>query len=95
MKQSLTPCPGNLLYNSWQRTKRQHPDTMVLVRTSDSYITYREDASTLVELYDDAPLILSTKEDGEVVMKSYFPRHALQNVLLKLIGSGRRVTFCD
>lgn len=85
----------NPLYNSWHATKRMQPDAIVLARTSDSYITYHDDASTIAELYTDAPLIPSVNDNGEIIMKSYFPRHALRNVLLKLIGTGQRVTFCN
>lgn len=95
MKHNIIPYPESLLYKSWQSAKEPQPDALVLVRTSDSYITYHDDASTIAELYGELPLIPATHDEGEVVMKTYFPRHTLMYVLQKLMDSGKRIIFCE
>ena len=71
------------------RLKARHPDAVLLFRTGDNYVAYKEDAQT-------ASRILGLEvEHGEKADTVSFPLKDLDTHLPKLIRAGQRVAICD
>ena len=70
--------------------KAKHPDAMLLFRSGDFYMMYRDDAVKASKLLD---LSLTQKEKGLDMLS--FPHHALDIYLPKIVRSGERIAICD
>lgn len=72
-----------------EQLKAKHPDTLLLFRTGDNYVAYKEDAPT-------ASRILGLEvEHGDQADTVSFPFRDLDTHLPKLIRAGQRVAICD
>ena len=78
------------MLNQYDSMKAKHPDAMLLFRSGDFYMVYREDAVKASKVLN---LSLTQKAPG-IDMVS-FPHHALDTYLPKLIRAGERVAICD
>ena len=91
-KKGITP-----LIAQYKDLKGKHPDALLLFRTGDFYVTYKEDAVKTsnilgITLRDNNKL---TDENGKSIKEAGFPYHALDTFLPKLIRAGQRVAICD
>lgn len=77
--------------------KKRYPKALILLRTSDFYFSFFDDAR-------DASRILGitltkssklTDEEGHMVAQVAFPYHELDIYLPKLIRAGKMVVICD
>ena len=69
--------------------KAKHPDTLLLFRKGDFYVSYYADAITLSEVLGITQLGRSGSE------QAMFPAHALDTYLPMLVRAGKRVAICD
>lgn len=76
----------------WDRLKGQHPDTLLLMGSGNSFHLYNHDAERGAEI-----LGLSLKEHPEpgFTASAEFPQAQLDNYLPKLIRAGERVATTD
>lgn len=74
--QKRTDIPDEMLAGQFDEMKRRHPDAILLFRTGDTYMTYRQDA-------DKASSILGIElrerplPDNTTIRTAGFPYHAL------------------
>lgn len=74
--------------------KKRHPDAILLFRTGDTYMTYRQDA-------DKASSVLGIElrerplPDNTTIRTAGFPYHALDTYLPRLVRAGLRVAICE
>ena len=78
------------MLNQYDSMKAKHPDAMLLFRSGDFYMVYREDAVKASKVLN---LSLTQKVPGIDTVS--FPHHALDTYLPKLIRAGERVAICD
>ena len=69
--------------------KAKHPDTLLLFRKGDFYVSYYADAITLSEVLGITQFGRSGSE------QAMFPAHALDTYLPMLVRAGKRVAICD
>ena len=69
--------------------KAKHPDALLLFRRGDFYASFEEDADKLA----DSLGVIVSKHEG--YREAWFPHHALDTYLPKLIRCGFRVAICD
>ena len=78
------------MLNQYDSMKAKHPDAMLLFRSGDFYMVYREDAVKASKV-----LNLSLTQKAPSIDMVSFPHHALDTYLPKLIRAGERVAICD
>lgn len=78
------------MLKQYDSMKAKHPDAMLLFRSGDFYMIYRDDAVKASKILD---LSLTQKTKGIDIIS--FPHHALDTYLPKLIRAGERVAICD
>ena len=78
------------MLKQYDSMKAKHPDAMLLFRSGDFYMIYRDDAVKASKILD---LSLTQKTKGIDMIS--FPHHALDMYLPKLIRAGERVAICD
>ena len=78
------------MLKQYDSMKAKHPDAMLLFRSGDFYMIYRDDAVKASKILD---LSLTQKTKGIDMIS--FPHHALDTYLPKLIRAGERVAICD
>lgn len=78
------------MLKQYDSMKAKHPDAMLLFRSGDFYMIYRDDAVKASKILD---LFLTQKTKGIDMIS--FPHHALDTYLPKLIRAGERVAICD
>lgn len=78
------------MLKQYDSMKAKHPDAMLLFRSGDFYMIYRDDAVKVSKILD---LSLTQKTKGIDMIS--FPHHALDMYLPKLIRAGERVAICD
>lgn len=78
------------ILKQYDSMKAKHPDAMLLFRSGDFYMMYRDDAVKASKLLD---LSLTQKEKGLDMLS--FPHHALDIYLPKIVRSGERIAICD
>lgn len=85
----LTP-----LFQQYFGLKREHPQTVMLMRVGDFYEAYGEDAVTVAR---DADIVLTAKEagGGRKVPMSGVPFFSLDTYLRLLVGAGHRVALAE
>ena len=78
------------MLNQFYNLKAKHPDALLLFRVGDFYECYNEDAHKVHEvLY----LFIRCGEDHTPYV--FFPHHALDIYLPRLIRAGYRCAICD
>lgn len=90
-----SPLVSNL--KSFDKFKKDNPETLILFRVGDFYESYKEDAEKASEVLG-ITLTHSNKikeEDGKALRIAGFPHHALDTYLPKIIRAGSRVAICD
>lgn len=78
------------MLKQYDSMKAKHPDAMLLFRSGDFYMIYRDDAEKVLKILD---LALTQKAKGIDMIS--FSHHALDTYLPKLIRAGERVAICD
>lgn len=78
------------MLKQYDSMKAKHPDAMLLFRSGDFYMIYRDDAVKVSRILD---LALTQKAKGIDMIS--FSHHALDTYLPKLIRAGERVAICD
>ena len=82
---SFTPA----MQKQHEQLKAKHPDAVLLFRTGNNYVAYKEDAQTVSRI-----LGLDVKH-GDKADTVSFPFRDLDTQLPKLIRAGQRVAICD
>lgn len=82
---SFTPA----MQGQYGHLKSKHPDALLLFRTGDNYVAYKEDAQAASRILG---LDMKRGEKADIVS---FPFADLDIHLPKLIRAGQRVAFCD
>ena len=82
---SFTPA----MQKQFDQLKAKHPDTVLLFRTGDNYVAYKEDAQTASRILG---LDVELGDKADIVS---FPFRDLDTHLPKLIRAGQRVAICD
>lgn len=83
--QSFTPA----MQEQHGQLKSKHPDAVLLFRTGDNYVAYKEDAPTV------SRILGLEVEHGDQADTVSFPFRDLDTHLPKLIRAGQRVAICD
>ena len=83
--QPFTPA----MQEQYDQLKGKHPDAVLLFRTGDNYVAYKEDAQTASRILG---LDVVHGDKADIVS---FPFGDLDTHLPKLIRSGQRVAICD
>ena len=83
--QPFTPA----MQEQYGQLKSKHPDAVLLFRTGDNYVAYKEDAQTASRILG---LDVVHGDKADIVS---FPFGDLDTHLPKLIRSGQRVAICD
>lgn len=83
--QPFTPA----MQEQYDQLKGKHPDAVLLFRTGDNYVTYKEDAQTASRILG---LDVVHGDKADIVS---FPFGDLDTHLPKLIRAGQRVAICD
>lgn len=85
----LTP-----LFQQYFGLKKEHPQTLMLMRVGDFYEAYGEDAVTVSR---DAEIVLTSKEagGGKKIPMSGVPFFSLDTYLRLLVSSGHRVALAE
>ena len=83
--QPFTPA----MQEQYDQLKGKHPDAVLLFRTGDNYLAYKEDAQTASRILG---LDVVHGDKADIVS---FPFGDLDTHLPKLIRSGQRVAICD
>ena len=92
--QKRTDIPDETLAGQFDEMKKRHPDAILLFRTGDTYMTYRQDA-------DKASSVLGIElrerplPDNTTIRTAGFPYHALDTYLPRLVRAGLRVAICE
>lgn len=90
VKENKTHAPA---YAFFQEIKRQHPDTIVLMRLGDFYDTFDGDAQTCVDELDW--IMTPVSIGGELVKFAGVPHFRVDYYVAQLVEKGYRVTLCD
>ena len=77
--------------------KAKHPDALLLFRVGDFYKTYEQDAQKASFILGITLTRSNSQKtpDGKPLEMAFFPHHALDSYLPKLIRAGQRVAICD
>ena len=77
--------------------KAKHPDALLLFRVGDFYKTYEQDARKASSILGITLTRSNSQKtpDGKPLEMAFFPHHALDSYLPKLIRAGMRVAICD
>ena len=85
---------GTPVMRQFWKTKKEHPDSILLFRMGDFYETFEEDAKIASKILG---ITLTKRSNGAAsdVPLAGFPYHALDQYLHKLLNSGHRVAICE
>ena len=89
------PAVSSSLMKQFGQLKEKHPDALLLFRTGDNYVAYKEDAQVLQRILGLDVQTLSGSAKGESVDVASFHHADLDIKLPKLIRAGQRVAICD
>lgn len=84
----------NHIINTFNRLKSKHPDYILFFRMGDFYETYGQDAIAASQILG-ITLIRRANGNNASIKLAYFPKHALDTYLPKLVRPGRRVAIID
>ena len=74
--------------------RAKHPDTLLLFRMADFYVSYADDAKVLSEVCG-ITLTRQNKVQDITTQKAMFPAASLDTFLPVIVRSGKRVAICD
>lgn len=89
------PAVSSSLMKQFEQLKAKHPDALLLFRTGDNYVAYKEDAQAAKRILGLEIRSLSGASKGESVDTSSFHHADLDVNLPKLIRARQRVAICD
>lgn len=89
------PAVSSALMEQFEQLKAKHPDALLLFRTGDNYVAYKEDALAAKRILGLDVQTLSGPSKGESVDTASFHHADLDVNLPKLIRGGQRVAICD
>ena len=89
------PAVSPSLMKQFEQLKEKHPDALLLFRSGDDYVAYKEDAQVLQRILELDVQTLSGPAKGESVDAASFHHADLDVNLPKLIRAGQRVAICD
>lgn len=75
--------------------KARHPDALILFRSGDNYVAYRNDAAAVSRILGFETRMLDGPSAGGKTETVSFPCTDLDGCLPKLIRAGQRVAICD
>ena len=81
------------LAKAFESMKAKHPDTILLFRAGDFYISFADDAKTLSEVLGITLTRTSAKDI--TAQQAAFPAASLDTYLPKIVRAGKRVAICD
>lgn len=82
-----------VILRQFDEMKRKHPDSMLLFRAGEEYVTYRQDAQKAKEILGLD--VVSKKIGGVKTDMASFKHHALDTYLPRLVRAGMRVAICE
>ena len=82
------------LAKAFEQMKAKHPDSVLLFRMGDFYVSYADDAKQVSEICG-VTLIRTNKAKDITAQQAAFPAAALDTWLPKLVRAGKRVAICD
>ena len=85
---------GTPVMRQFWKTKKEHPNSILLFRMGDFYETFEEDAKITSKILG---ITLTKRSNGAAsqVPLAGFPYHALDQYLHKLLKSGYKVAICE
>ena len=89
------PAVSSSLMEQFEQLKAKHPDALLLFRTDDNYVAFKEDAQAAKRILGLDVQTLSGPSKGESVDTASFHHTDLDVKLPKLIRAGQRVAICD
>ena len=89
------PAVSSSLMEQFEQLKAKHPDALLLFRTDDNYVAFKEDAQAAKRILGLDVQTLSGPSKGESVDTASFHHTDLDVNLPKLIRAGQRVAICD
>ena len=89
------PAVSSSLLEQFEQLKAKHPDALLLFRTGDNYVAYKEDAQAAKRILGLEIHSISGVSKGESVDTASFHHADLDVNLPKLIRAGQRVAICD
>lgn len=89
------PAVSPSLMKQFEQLKGKHPDAVLLFRSGDDYVAYKEDAQVLQRILELDVQTLSGPAKGDSVEAASFHHADLDTNLPKLIRAGQRVAICD
>lgn len=92
--QKRTDIPDETLAGQFEEMKKRHPDAILLFRTGDTYMTYRQNADKASSVLG-IELIERPLPDNTTIRTAGFPYHALDTYLPRLVRAGLRVAICE
>lgn len=84
----------NTIIKQYSEMKQELPDAILLFRVGDFYETFQEDAVAASQILG-ITLIRRANGNNASIKLAYFPKHALDTYLPKLVRTGRRVAIID
>ena len=94
-KAENNPSVSSSVMEQFEQLKAKHPDALLLFRTGDNYVAYREDAQAAKRILGLDVQTLSGPSKGENVDTASFHHADLDVNLPKFIRAGQRVAICD
>ena len=94
-KAENNPSVSSSVMEQFEQLKAKHPDALLLFRTGDNYVAYKEDAQAAKRILGLDVQTLSGPSKGESVDSASFHHADLDVNLPKLIRAGQRVAICD
>ena len=89
------PAVSSSVMEQFEQLKAKHPDALLLFRTGDNYVAYKEDAQAAKRILGLEIHSISGVSKGESVDSASFHHADLDVNLPKLIRAGQRVAICD
>lgn len=78
------------LFHTWKRIKQKYPDTVVVVRSKEVYLTFSDDAIMVSGI---TSVKLTKGKDGR--LRCSFPFYRLDDMLSKLTKADYKIAVCD
>ena len=82
------------LAKQFEQMKAKHPDTLLLFRMGDFYVSYADDAKVLSEVCG-ITLTRQNKVQDITAQQAMFPAAALDTYLPMIVRAGKRAAICD
>ena len=82
------------LAKQFEQMKAKHPDTLLLFRMGDFYVSYADDAKVLSEVCG-ITLTRQNNVQDITAQQAMFPAAALDTYLPMIVRAGKRAAICD